>query len=173
MQGPLTSGSDLSSTLFVDVGDWTVSYQLSTIVGTPSFTATHTKGAVNTKPACLTQQAANSPSSKELDSANLWAETMISGKLRDGFLSFDRECHIFVLWEWGSKIPVKSMSKKWFKERSQSWGKKGFLVFFFFCLFGFVVFLFFLRYLRALLAAPAVPDLHRLFRLDSGYDFWK
>lgn len=168
MQGPFTSGSDLPSTSFVGVGDWTVSYQLSTIVGTPSFTATHTKGAVNTKPACLTRQAANSPGSKELDSANLWAETVISGKLKDGFLSFDRECHIFVLWEWGSKMPIKSMSKKWFKEMSQSWGKKGFLGFLFIWVCGF-----FLRYLRALLAAPAVPDLHRLFRLDSGYDFWK
>lgn len=134
VQGPLTWGSDLPSTSFVNVGDWTVSYQLSSIVGAPSFTATHTKGAVNTKPAHLPQQAANSPGSKELDSANIWADIMISGKFKDRFLSFDSEHHVFLLWEWGSKIPIKSLSKRWLEETSQRWGKKGFLGF---CLFGF------------------------------------
>lgn len=68
-----------------------------------------------------------------------------------------------------SKIYVKEVVQR----KVSKLRKERFLGVFFFCLFGFVVFLFFLRYLRALLAAPAVPDLHRLFRLDSGYDFWK
>lgn len=118
-QGPLTSGTSRPSTSFVDVGDWTVSYQLSSIVGTPSFTATHTKGAVNTKPACLPQEAANSPGSKELDSENIWADVMIPGTFKDKFLSFVREHNFFLIWEWDLTIPVKSVSNKLLEEMSQ------------------------------------------------------
>lgn len=126
-------------------------------MGTP-FTATHSKGAANAQPACLTQQAANSPGGKELD---IWADIMISGKFKDRFLSFDRECHVF--------LQIESLSVAEVVVRNVSMlRKKRFLGVY--SLFGFVGF--FSRCLRVLLAAQAVPDLHRLFRLDSGHDFW-
>lgn len=116
VQGPLPSESNHPSSLSVDVGDCTASHQLSIIVGMQSFNATHTKGAVNTKPACLTQQAANSPSSKELDLANIWADIMVSMKFQDGFISllWWITLHFLTLrmcLKKGNKIPVKQVGR--------------------------------------------------------------
>lgn len=116
VQGPLTSESNHLSSSSVDVGDCTASHQLSIIVGMPSFNATHIKGAVNTKPACLTQQAANSPSNKELELANIWADIMIPVKFQDRFISllWWITLHFLTLrmcLKKSNKIPVKQVGR--------------------------------------------------------------
>lgn len=87
---------------------------------------------------------------------------MIPGTFKDRLLSFVREHNFSLIWEWDLTIPVKSLSNKLLEEMSQCWENKDFLGGFFY----------FFKVSQGTAAAQAVPDLC-LFRLDSGFDFWK